>query len=337
MGLILNVTIITQLAIALHPAVLQQKADPCAGFQQLIKATYGFKPSRLSESEQTAKSAAMDSFWEKAKSNSIETLPCLRAALQDPSADKWFRFDASGLLVEMDPSTESKAIQVRSLAAVDLDDVDLRVWVGVLARRGFEGLDVSAAGARWLTDPRARYFLPEHGGYEVKTFEGALFIFGSMDESQATPALLRIASQADHPGREPALRILMDQATPESLRALGKFTGVAVSTTTKNRMRQLLAGTDFLKPRSKPKTSREVFVRAFQEMLDGDSSRFMELASRVPDGEQDVVAVLKPEDLPLVRKVRRMIIAGGNQHAIEYYNSFTEILLALVWRPEFVK
>ena len=63
----------------------------------------------------------------------------------------------------------------------------------------------------------------------------------------------------------------------------------------------------------------------------------MELVSKVPDGEKDVVAVLKPEDLPLVRKVRRMIIAKGNQHAIEYYNSFTEILMAFVWKPELVK
>ena len=63
----------------------------------------------------------------------------------------------------------------------------------------------------------------------------------------------------------------------------------------------------------------------------------MELVSAVPDGERDVVAVLKPEDLPLVRKVRRLIISGGNQHSIEYYNSFSKILMTLVWKPELVR
>jgi hypothetical protein len=59
--------------------------------------------------------------------------------------------------------------------------------------------------------------------------------------------------------------------------------------------------------------------------------------SKVPDGEKDVVAVLKPEDLPLVKKVRRMVIANANPHAIEYYNSFTSILMTMTWKPELVK
>ena len=336
MRLLLTIAIVTQLASALNFPLVEQ-ADTCAEFKQLVQATYGFKPSRLKESERTAKSTAMDHFWTQVKSRPKETLPCLRTALNDPNADKWFLFDASNLLVDLDPSSESKIVQVRGHAAVGLDDVDLHVWVTMLSRRGFEGFDVSEPGARWLTYPSAKYFLPEHGAYEVKTSEGALFIFASMDESQATPALVKIASQPNHPGRELALRILMDQATPESLGALRQFVGVAVSKATQARLRQLLTGSDLLKPRLKPKTTREEFVRAFQEMVDGDSSKFMELTSRVPDGEVDVIAVLRREDLPLLRRVRRMTIASGNPHAIEYYRSFTEILLALVWKPELVK
>ena len=63
----------------------------------------------------------------------------------------------------------------------------------------------------------------------------------------------------------------------------------------------------------------------------------MGLVSSVPYGEKDVIAVLKPEDIPLLLKVRRMIIAGVNPHAIEYYKSFTGILMAFVWKPELVK
>ena len=129
----------------------------------------------------------------------------------------------------------------------------------------------------------------------------------------------------------------MDQATPESLRALSQIEGSAFSSKARNRQRELLTNPDLIKARAKPKTSREDFIRAFRELLDGDPNMFMELVSEVPDGEKDVIAVLKPEDLPLVRKVRRMIIARGNQHAVEFYKSFTGILMTMVWKQELVK
>ena len=54
-------------------------------------------------------------------------------------------------------------------------------------------------------------------------------------------------------------------------------------------------------------------------------------------GERDVVAVLRAEDAPLVRKVRRTMIAGANQHALEYYKVFTVILTTMTWRPDWVR
>ena len=64
---------------------------------------------------------------------------------------------------------------------------------------------------------------------------------------------------------------------------------------------------------------------------------FAALAREVPDGEEDVVAVLKPEDLPLVRTVRRKRIAHANQHAASYYVSFTRILMTMISKPETTK
>ena len=49
-----------------------------------------------------------------------------------------------------------------------------------------------------------------------------------------------------------------------------------------------------------------------------------------------VVAVLRPEDLPLVRKVRRRMVANATPHALEFYDSFTKILMTMIWKPEFV-
>jgi hypothetical protein len=311
---------------------------PCAEFARSVKATYNFRPSQLKgEDERAAKSAAMDRFWDSVKANKAELLPCLRAALSDPQANNWFRFDGSNLLVFLDPSQESKAEQVRQYAAVDLDDVDLQLWLSTLARRAAEGFDVSEAAARWLAYQKAEYYLPQHGAYRVTKFEGALYLYGSMDEVQATPALLKIVKQPGHPGRDYAAALLTLQATPEALRALKALDPAGLSAEARAALRGVLEKPRLFEPRANPKTSREEFLKAFEAVLKGDYDDFFELTEKVPDGERDAVAVLKPEDLPLVRRVRRQIIAAANPHAAEYYDSFTRILLTLVWRPELVK
>lgn len=313
-----------------------QEANSCASFEGLVKATYNFKPSQLTASERSSKSDAMDQFWANVKANPKQLLPCLRAAIQDSSSDKWFRFDCSNLLVTLDPSPTSKAIQVQCYTQANLDDVALQLWVTVLAQRGLEDFDVSEAGNYWLKYPKAKYFIPEHA-YEVKTFQGALFIFGSMDESMATPALAKIVFQRDHPGREQALEILMAQATEESLQILRQVDANTFSKQIQRELEEVLKGTNLLKARPKPKSSRDEIMQAFQEILNGNPKRFQELVSKVPDGEKDVVAVLKIEDLPIVRKVRRKIIASGNPHAIDYYSDFTKILMTFIWKSELIK
>jgi hypothetical protein len=125
----------------------------------------------------------------------------------------------------------------------------------------------------------------------------------------------------------------MSQATPESLQALRQINAREFSATAQKSLSALLTKPELFQPRAKPKTTRQEFVTAFENVLAGNSEAFFELTSQVPDGERDVVAVLKPEDLPLVRKVRRRIIANGNQHSIEFYNSFTQILMTLIWKP----
>jgi hypothetical protein len=312
--------------------------SPCEEFSRAVKSTYNFKPSRLKdEAERSAKSAAMDSFWNTVKAGRKEFLPCLRAALEDPKSDPWFGFDGSTLLVYLDPSPESKATQVRRYTSAELEDVDLQVWVSTLAQLGAEGFDVSGAGARWLALPKAEYYLPQHGAYHVTKLEGALYIYGSMDEAQATPALVKILNQPANPAREYAMALLIVQTTPEALRALKGFDASGLSPKSRAALSEFLERPKLFEPRAKPKTSREEFLKAFNDIVNGEPSYFFELVEKVPDGEKDVVAVLKPEDLPLVRRVRRKFIAAANPHATEYYDSFTKILLTFVLRTETLK
>jgi hypothetical protein len=306
-----------------------QSNSKCEDFQRQIKATYNFRPSKLSAAEQTVKSKEMDVIWDAVKSNPKELAPCLRSALEAPDADRWFKFDGSVLLVVVDPSSSSKQLEAHNIAAIDLDDIDLRVWIGTVIGLALDGLDVSEAGEHWLTYPKGTYSLPEHGGFVIDNATAALFIYGSMDEQFATPALLKVAVQSNHSGRDIALSILLMQATPESARALRGIDATGLSSKGQKALKNFLEKPDVFTPRNKPKTTRDEFLSAFKKIVDGDSMPFMTLVEKVQDGEKDVVAVMMPEDIPLIRKVRRTFIARGNQHSIEYYRSFTKILTTL--------
>jgi hypothetical protein len=319
-------------------AQAQQKNAVCAGFQEAVGETYNFKPAKLTDAERNAKSAAMDKVWNKVKGSPQELLPCLRDLIEARTHDAFFRFDASNLLIQLDRSAEAKKTLIKSYAEVDLADVNLRYWMPYIAVLGYEGFDTSAAGENWLKYPNPEYYLPQHAALAVNKEIGALIIYGSMDEAIATPALARIAAQENHPGREIALRLLMQQATPESFRELKKLNLKGFSEAARQSVNDFLTKPNLLTPREgKPKITREQYLDAFHQLAAGKSQAFLKLAAEVTDGEKDVIAVMKPEDIPLIRQSRRVFAASATPHAAQWYKSFTDILMALTWKPEVVK
>jgi hypothetical protein len=306
----------------------------CDAFQQTIRSTYTFNPARMNDAEVKAESAKLDVFWNQVRQSRATLLPCLRKALKEDTSSSFFAIDGSMLLVDVDPSGASKALQVRKFIDADLDGADLEYWVATMARRGLEGFDTSAAGAKWLSYRKAKYNLKMHGGFPVDNFIGAVFIFGSMDEDLATPVLLRIANQVGHPQRDSALAILMSQATPASFRALKQVNTTGFPAGTAQSIHEQLENPKLLKPRANPKLTREEQLIAFQGIINGDYSAFREMVMKAPDGEVDAVATLRPEDIPLLRRARRASISRCNQHALSDYGSFTKILWALAWKAE---
>jgi hypothetical protein len=306
----------------------------CDAFQQEIARTYDFSPARMNHSQVEAQSQRLDAFWGKVRQSRGTLLPCLRKALNEERSDSFFNIDGSMLLVDIDPSRASKALQVRKFVNANLDGTDLEYWVKTIARRGVEGFDTSAAGAKWLAYPKAKYNDSIHGGFPVGSFFGAVFIFGSMEEDLATPVLLQIANQLNHPHRDDALAILMSQATPASMAALKQVDTAGFPKGTSESIRELLQNPDVLKPRANPKLTREEQLIAFQGIIDGNYAPFREMVMKSPDGEVDAVATLLPGDIPLLRQARRASISRCNQHAVSDYGSFTKILWALVWKAE---
>lgn len=308
-------------------------AQDCAEFNRLVSETYNFKPSKLTAAQRDVKSAAMDVVWEKVKANQKDLLRCLREALNAPSSDAFFKFDGSNLLIMYDQSAEAKKTLIKSYAEVDFADIAPEYWMPYIAALGYEGFDTSAAGQNWLRAAKPEYTLPQHANLQVTKEIGALVIFGTMDESIATPALAKLASNVNDPIRETAVWILMQQATPESIVELKKLSGLSPSTRLK--VTEFLTKPKLVTPREgTPKITREQYVAAFKELTEGRPLAFGKIAIEVPDGERDAVAVLKPEDIPLIRKARRAITVSATPHSGEWYEGFTSILLTMVLQPQ---
>jgi len=319
-------------------ALAAPPSDGCAEFNARLERTYGFRPSQLDDASREAKSKGMDAVWEAVHQDPATLVPCLRAALARPTQDQWFLFDGGQLLVSMDSSREAKLVLLDALTKVSLDDVDLRSWVGIASTLGNEGFDTSALGRRWLFYPEAEYSLPEHGGYRVDRGNGAMFIFGALEEKYATPALIELSRTASGSAKEIAVSLLMSQATPEALQALVGLNTSDLSAEALASRQALLQKPALIVRRKSPKTTRAQFVAAFAAILADNEQPFNDLVEAVPDGERDVVTVCTTvADLDMIRRVRRHFIAKNNQHAIDFYNQFSQIIMTLVWKPELVR
>ena len=125
---------------------------------------------------------------------------------------------------------------------------------------------MSEAGARWLAYPKAEYYVPQHGAYRIRKFEGALYLYGSMEEAQATPALLKIVKQPAQPGRDYAAALLTLQATPEALRALKALDPAGLSAEARAALRGVLEKPRLFEPRANPKTPQDVLATLYQHL-----------------------------------------------------------------------
>ncbi len=322
------------LALLCSVSVFSQE-DKCIGLQKLIDKTYNFKPSKLTDAQQTAKSAEMDVVWNKVKANKEKLVPCLKKEMNKTNANNFFVFDAANLLFSLDKSDNTKKILLESYEKVDLEDIDPAYWIRVVGALGFEGFDTTKAAENWLKSSVDGYYLPQHGTRKVTKFIGSLAIYGSMDEKLATPALAKIASDEKHSARETAIILLMLQAIPESFERLKSLNTNGLSEANKVAIKKFLENPKIIKAREgKPKTTRKEFLIAFKELSEQKPDKFIELTIDVTDGEKDVVAVMKQEDIPLIRKARRYFAAMATPHTLEWYQSFTNILTTMIKKSE---
>ncbi len=190
---------------------------------------------------------------------------------------------------------------LRGCERVDLKDVALEDWVRSLTSLALQDVDPSAAADRWMRYPDAHFVLPVHS-FTAERAEGAFFLYGSMDEALATPALLRrLPPDPAWPERELALSLLAHLATPAADEAFQSVDLSGFSAQAQTGVRSAIANRPIFERRDSPKSTREEILNVFQPIVDHRDFRpFMELVERAPDGERDVVTVMTRDDLPLI-------------------------------------
>jgi hypothetical protein len=314
------------------PSVARSAGGGCADFQALVASTYNVRPAKLEGEARKQKNAQLDEFDKQVRANKAAWLPCLRTALSDPKSDGYFRFDGSDLLLRLDSSSEAKAIRLKALQDVDLEDVQLRLWLESLAHLGYEGLDTSAAASRWFTLANPTYNEPEHAQMMGPTM-GALVLFGSMDEAFATPALARVARDPKTPWAGPAaVDLLAALHVPAADAELQRLGGEKVATAAQAAAayQSLKSGKGQVTRRPQPRVTRERFLKALNDLVAGKEEEFSAINREVSDAEKDMVAVLKPEDVALVRKVRRLFAMRDTRRTANLHQEFSAILFTLV-------
>lgn len=299
---------------------------PCDELKTLINTTYNFKPSKLTADERSVKSAAMDKVWSLVDRDPKTLVPCLRAEMTARPTDAFFRFNASNLIFKHDRSDDSKRLMINAYAGVDLSDINLRFWLPYMSALGFEGFDVSLAGETWIRFPKPEYYLPQHGTQPVDKYVGALAIFGSMDESMATPILAKLAAEQKTDHQSIALSLLVGQATAEA-DDKAKSLAEKLPSPVKEKVLGDVLSPKLIVPREGiPKTSRVVFIAALENLVGGNPVLWTKLVTDVEDGERDMAAELTKADLPLLRKARRFYAASATPHSPEWYATLTQVI-----------
>ena len=311
-------------ALVVACAPLLPQTDRCEQFTALVRKTYDFLPVQVPDEQRKARFAAMDEVWNLAKSEPAVFTPCLRGLLEAPDAQAWFRCDGSSLLVELDPSRASLELQARLWSHTPIEIVDLEPWTWTITTLGAQDLDVSAAGEAWLRERTKTFTVAKHA-LTVGHLAGALFAFGSMDENVAEPVLARIAADASHPGRGDAVQLLGMLATGPALADLRALDLAWLPEAERADAENVRGSTPLLKPRAGGPARKKV-VAALQAFVDGHPDDLAELQSSSEHWYEELAQTLREEDLPLLRRVRRMRLAALSDEALADYVHYGNLL-----------
>ena len=183
--------ILVSLLLLVAVAAAQQQG--CAELQALKKETYGFRPTKLSELQQTAKEKQIQHFRKVAESQGKRGVRCLRGMLKSESSDSFFLFDGASLLLHLDDSQPSLAVVSEAAGRSDLAEINAASYVELALELTQHGVDTGALADKYIKYPEVDGYIAEQS-LPVDRATGAIFLYGSMPPERADKSLVPLLS-----------------------------------------------------------------------------------------------------------------------------------------------
>jgi len=356
--------------IALFLGVTASSARPaappsCADLRAEKSKTYGFHVTQLNEAQLDAKSKELDAFWKQVQAAGPEGVSCIRTLLAEEKTDHIFQVDAATMLFPADHSPESQILIRDALAQADFQESDPANYLTLALALGQAGVDIRPLASKLLLYPNAVIHISEHG-LDLDSDTAALFLYGTMEPSQASAALIALLDDSQPFVRAAAAHLLAEQMTDESFRALSKWDGLSKieEEFRRNDIQAILKyqpqnPADYANPKftreqvlqtiaSLPHTQKEFDEvmatkgAAFDQEMREKKVTQQQLAQAVADSlpiygvadhtafQTSAIAALQPGDFATIREARRKSLYNVSDESLSEYLACTQIMIGML-------
>jgi hypothetical protein len=352
-------------AFALVPRVHAHSILTCAEIRAQKSKTYGFQMAQLNEAQIDTKSKEIDAFWKQVQAAGPEGVSCIRTLLAEEKTDHLFQVDAATMLFPVDSSTETRNLIRDSLGQADFRESDPANYLSIALALGQAGVDIRPLASKLLLYPSAIIHVPD-SSLELDSDTAALLLYGTMEPSQASNALIALFDAPQPNVRAAAAHLLAEQMTQESFSAMSKWDGVS-QIAEDFRRNDIQAIMKYRPPNpadyAHPKFTREQVLQTiaslphtqkeFDQLMVTKGAAFdQQIREKKPTHEQltkivadslpiygvadhtafqtSAIATLTPEDFATLREARRKSLYGVSDQALDEYLAYTQIMIGML-------
>jgi len=359
-------------AMTIGAGVAQAQAPSCADLRAQKEKVYGFHLTQLNETQIDAKSKEIDAYWKRLQSAGPEGVSCLKEMLAAEKTDHIFQFDAASFLFQLDKSPESLNLVKDSIVQTDFQETDPANYLSLALDLGQRGVNIQSLAARLLLFPNAIIHISEHS-LDLDSDTAALFLYGSMDSTKASKALIAQLQAQEQFVRAAAAHLLAEEMTEEAFRTLSAWGGLA-EIKEDYRRNDIQAMMKYQAPDpaefANPKWTREQVLqiiaglphtrKEFDDVMSTRGAEFdrqmrekkpsqEELAKAVAESEpiygitdrtafqNSAVSTLKAEDFDTLREARRKALYNISDESLSEYLAYTQVMIRLLNRLDLYK
>jgi len=329
------------LLLALSAGAQEQR---CAALLALKKQTYGFRPTKLTQQQQTLKEQQIDRFWQLADSQGGRAVTCLQRMLKAESSDSFFLFDGASLLLHLDDSAATLRVVSDAAQRADLGEINAAGFVELVLELAQHGVDTSELADKYMNYPKVEGYMAEHS-LPVDRATGVIFLYGSMPADRADKLLVPLLDSKDADVHGTAALQLALNMTKESFSALAGLQ--SLDDLPEFARKQVVAAMAYHLPDEKaiPTYSRAQVLARLRTLPHTEEQMEAELKKEKPvvgiaNDEpfiRSAIATLNASDLDAVREARRASLISVSDESLYEYAAYTRVILGVINRLDLYK